>query len=91
MVKRSGWIDLSEEYEGGLVSIDWAMKAREAGKRFILTPQATAIHEPSALLLSGRERNGADAERFRARWGEKIHDPCYSERFSREKANYGLG
>ncbi|MBQ6399823.1 MAG: glycosyltransferase [Clostridia bacterium] len=88
LVRRSGWIDLSEEYEGGLVSVDWAMKAREAGKRFVITPHATARRERDPMLLSGRGRNPADVERFAKRWGPAVCDPCYSPRFRRDRANY---
>ena len=88
MVKRTNWLDLDEGYEGGLAAADLGLKQRAAGKWFVFTPHAQARLETNALLLSGEERNPRDVARFEETWGTDLHDPCYSPRFGRKKANY---
>ena len=88
MVKRENWLDLDEGYRGGLAAVDLALKQRQAGKWFVFTPHAKAQLEPCALLLSGEERDGQDVARFEQAWGRDLHDPCYSGRFGKKKANY---
>ena len=68
--------------------MDLALKQRQAGKWFVFTPHAKAQLEPCSLLLSGEERDGQDVARFEQAWGRDLHDPCYSSRFGKEKANY---
>ena len=88
MVRRDNWMALDEEFRGGLAAADLGLRQRQAGKWFVFTPHATAMLAAGPLLLSGRERNGADLRRFEAKWGKDIHDPCYSPRFGKKKANY---
>ncbi len=88
LVKRENWLDLDEGYRGGLAAVDLALKQRQAGKWFVFTPHAKAQLEPCALLLSGEERDGQDVARFEQAWGRDLHDPCYSPRFGKKKANY---
>lgn len=90
MIKKSDWIGLTEDYHSCLVSIDWSMKVIKAGKRLVYTPHATAIRERTPLLLNGMKRDKEDVERFEKQWGTAIYDPCYSSRFSKQKANYSL-
>ncbi len=88
MVKRANWLDLDEGYQGGLAAADLGMRQRRTGKWFVFTPHAQAQRTPCALLLSGEERNARDNARFETAWGTDIHDPCYSSRFGKKKANY---
>ena len=41
-----------------------------------------------SLLLSGKDRNPQDVARFEEAGGKDVHDPCYSGRFGKKKANY---
>ena len=88
MVRRENWLDLDEGYRGGLAAADLGLRQRAAGKWFVFTPHAQAKLEPRSLLLSGKERDPLDTARFEERWGTAVHDPCYSVRFSRKKADY---
>ncbi len=88
LVKRENWLDLDEGYRGGMAAVDLALRQRQAGRRFVFTPHAKAQLEPCALLLSGEERDGQDVARFEQAWGRDLHDPCYSGRFGKKKANY---
>ena len=88
MVRRENWLDLDEGYCGGLAAADLGLRQRAAGKWFVFTPHAQAKLEPRSLLLSGKERDPRDTARFEERWGTAVHDPCYSVRFSRKKADY---
>ena len=88
LVKRAGWLDLDEGYRGGLAAADLGMRQRGAGKWFVFTPHAQAQLEPCALLLSGEDRDPDDTVRFADAWGGNVHDPCYSGRFGKQKANY---
>ena len=88
MVKRENWLDLDEGYRGGLAAADLGLRQRAAGKWFVFTPHAQAKLEPRSLLLSGDGRDPRDTARFEERWGTEVHDPCYSIRFSRKKADY---
>ncbi len=88
LVRRDNWLDLDEGYAGGLAAADLGLRQRERGKWFVFTPHAQAVMEQSPLLLSGRERNPQDEQRFAERWGTDLRDPCYSGRFGREKADY---
>ena len=88
LVKRENWIELDEGYRSGLVTVDMGMKARENGKVFVFTPHAVCVREKGPVLLSGTARDPEDAGRFIGKWGQDIHDRCYSERFRKERANY---
>lgn len=88
LVRRDNWLDLDEGYAGGLAAADLGLRQREQGKWFVFTPHAQAVMEQSPLLLSGRERNPQDVQRFAERWGTDLRDPCYSGRFGKEKADY---
>ncbi len=88
MVKRENWTDLDDGYAGGLAAADLGIRQRQNGKWFVFTPHAQARLDPRPLLLSGEERPAADVARFEEKWGTEIHDPCYSPRFSKKKANY---
>ena len=54
----------------------------------MITPHAKAELAANKLLLSGTERNAADEALFEQKWGKNVHDPCYSGRFGKKKANY---
>ena len=84
LVKRENWLDLDEEYRGGLAAVDLALKQRQAGKWFVFTPHAKAQLAPCALLLSGEERDPEDVVRFEQAWGKDLKDPCYSSRFGKK-------
>ena len=88
LVKRENWLDLDENYRGGLAAADLGLKQAREGKRFVFTPHARAVKAPCALLLSGKDRDPADASLFEQRWGAEVHDPCYSPRFGTKEANY---
>ena len=88
MMKRMNWLDLDEGYRGGLAAADLGIRQRQAGKWFVFTPHARAQLEPCSLLLSGKGRDSRDVARFEEAWGKGFHDPCYSERFGKKKANY---
>ena len=88
MVKRANWLPLDEEFKGGLAAVDLGLRQRQVGKWFVFTPHAKAELLPNRLLLPGTERNAADVALFERKWGQAVHDPCYSERFGRKKADY---
>ena len=88
LVKKSNWLDLDEGFRSGLAMADLGLRQRQAGKRFVFTPHARAQLERNPLLLSGLKRNKEDVALFEEKWGTEIHDPCYSSRFSRRRANY---
>ena len=88
LVKRENWLPLDEGYQGGLAAADLGLRQRAAGKWFVFTPHAQAQLAPCALLLSGTERNPRDLARYEGTWGREVHDPCYSPRFGKKKANY---
>ena len=88
LVKRENWLPLDESFTGGLAAADLGLRARQQGKWFVFTPHARAVLAPGPLLLSGAGRDSADVARFEEKWGTALHDPCYSSRFSRKKANY---
>ena len=88
LVKRTCWMDLDEGFRGGLAAADLGLRQRQAGKWFVFTPHARAVRERCGLLLSGEERDPEDVKLFEQKWGKDVYDPCYSKRFSREKAKY---
>ena len=88
MVKRANWVPLDEGFKGGLAAVDLGLRQRLAKKWFVFTPHAKAELAPNRLLLSGTARNENDTAFFEQKWGKDIHDPCYSGRFSKKKANY---
>lgn len=88
LVKRENWLDLDEGYQGGLAAADLGLRQRRNGRWFVFTPHARAQLEKCPLLLSGTSRNPQDTARFEAAWGTDVHDPCYSSRYGRKKADY---
>ena len=88
MVKRENWLDLDGDFRSGLAAADLGLRQRAAGRWFVFTPHAQACLEPCPLLLSGSSRDPQDVGLFEARWGRSVHDPCYSERFGKKKADY---
>ncbi len=93
LVRRDNWLPLDEIYQSGLVMADLGMRQRENGKWFVYTPHAIARRMPCAMMLNRKERKGrpeieADMARFTKKWGKDVHDPCYSGRFRKDKANY---
>ena len=88
LVKRENWIPLDEGFHGGLASVDLGLRQKQNGRWFVFTPHAKAELVPGRLLLSGTERNAADARLFEEKWGRNVPDPCYSRRFGRKKADY---
>ncbi len=92
MVKKENWVPLDEGYNGGFAMVDLGMRQRQNGKWFVFTPHAKAVLARSALMLSSGMRENedvyADMKRFEEKWGKEIHDPCYSGRFRKDKANY---
>ena len=88
MVKRANWLPLDEGFRGGLASVDLGLRQRHYERWFVFTPHAKAELAPNQLLLSGTERNTADEALFEQKWGKIVHDPCYSGRFGKKKANY---
>lgn len=88
MVRRGHWEALDEGFRGGLAAADLGMRQRLKGNWFVFTPHAQAVLERGKLLLSGTERNAADTALFEKKWGTEIHDPCYSDRFRKTRADY---
>ena len=88
LVRRENWLDLDEAYRGGLAAVDLGIRQRQRGKWFVFTPHARAEMEPCVLLLSGKNRSPQDVARFEETWGTSLHDPCYSGRFGKKKADY---
>ena len=76
LVKRANWLDLNEQYAGGLAAADLGLRQRQAGKWFVYTPHATAQLEKCAMLLSGDMGNAQDEARFETAWGKDLRDPC---------------
>ena len=87
LVRKDCWEDFDPAYRSGLAAADLGLRQKEAGRRYVFTPHAQAKREKCSLLLSGKERDAGDIERFTARWGNP-EDPCYSSRFERGNANY---
>ena len=90
MVRRDAWVDLDPVYRTGLVGAHLGLRQRRAGRRFVVTPHATAIREKCPMLLSGRARDREDLLRFHTKWGNNPHDPCYSSLLNRKKADYSF-
>ena len=90
MVRRDAWVDLDPVYRTGLVGAHLGLRQRRAGRRFVVTPHATAIREKCPMLLSGRSRDREDLLRFHTKWGNNPHDPCYSSLLNRKKADYSF-
>lgn len=90
MVRRDAWVDLDPVYRTGLVGAHLGLRQRRAGRRFVVTPHATAIREKCPMLLSGRSRDREDLLRFHTKWGTHPHDPCYSSLLNRKKADYSF-
>lgn len=90
MVRRDAWVDLDPVYRTGLVGAHLGLRQRRAGRRFVVTPHATAVREKCPMLLSGRTRDREDLLRFHTKWGSNPHDPCYSSLLNRKKANYSF-
>lgn len=93
MIRRDHFIPFDEEYRGGLGTVDWCLRLQRQGMVHVFTPHARGrMTDPvaSRWLLLSRGPDEADAARFAAAWGEKVHDPCYSVRFSRRNATYAL-
>ena len=88
LVKRANWLDLDEGFRGGLAAADLGLRQRAEGRWFVFTPHARAVLAPGPLLLSGRDRDPEDTALFERKWGTGLHDPCYSPRFGKKKANY---
>ncbi len=88
MIRKDCWPGLDEEFRGGLAAVDLGLRLRESGKWTVWTPHARAVYPRKSFFLNGTERDPGDAEHFGRKWGREVHDPCYSGRFRREKANY---
>jgi hypothetical protein len=88
LVKRKNWSGLDERFRGGLAAVDLGLRRWEEGKWFVFTPHAQAVLEKNPLLLSGKKRVSGDVALFEQKWGTQVHDPCYSPRFGKKKANY---
>lgn len=87
--RRLGGLDAARFAVDGN-DIDYAMRVWEAGLAVIYTPDATLFHHESksrgfnARSQAARVRGEAEAERLRARWGERLaHDPWYPPAFDR--------
>ena len=93
MIRRDHFIPFDEAYKGGLGAVDWCLRLGRKGFVHVFTPHARGKLADGVisrwLLLSGG-LDEADAARFKSAWGDEVHDPCYSERFSRRRANYAL-
>lgn len=89
MIRRDHFIPFDEGYQSGLGAADWSLRLAEKGLRHVFTPHARAVCEERELLLLGSKRNTADASRYAQRWPD-VKDPCYSNLFSKKKANYKL-
>ena len=87
LVKKNCWMDFDENYRSGLAGADLGLRQQAAGRRFVVTPHATAVREKCGLLLSGRDRDPRDAVLYQETWGE-TQDPCYSSRFDKDNGNY---
>ncbi len=93
MIRRDHFIPFDEEYVGGLGTVDWSLKLAQQGFVHVYTPQArgkTDDLQCADWLLLHKAPEGKDAERYRATWGDHVHDLSYSVNFARQKANYAL-
>ena len=92
MIRRDHFIPFDENYTGGLGAVDWCLRLHKMGLHHVFTPHARGVCQDSLTrrwLLLEKGPDAQDAARFAKTWGE-VHDPCYSPRFSRKKANYAL-
>ena len=88
MVRKDMWADFDPAYRSGLAGADLGLRQLRNGRRFVITPHATAIREKDPLLLSGNVRDEKDLRHFQEKWGSDIEDPCYSPNFGKKKADY---
>lgn len=88
MIRKDHFIPFDEAYHSGLGAVDWSLRLGERGLHHVFTPHARAVCENRGLLLLDQSRDLEDVKRLTE--GAPLKDPCYSEIFSRNRANYGL-
>lgn len=90
MIRRDHFIPFDEGYHGGLGAVDWCLRLGEKGLRHVFTPHAGALCRNRKWLLLTSGRDERDMAAFRRAHGDAVHDPCYSDWFSRVRANGSL-
>ena len=93
MIRRDHFIPFDEGYTGALGTADWCLKLSRNGLRHVYTPHARGrLQDQTARnwLLAEKDIPPEDEARFRAAWGEHVHDPCYSELCGRKRADWSL-
>ena len=93
MIRRDHFIPFDENYQGGLGTVDWSLKLAKQGLWHVYTPFAKGKADDKQCanwLLLHKVPDEADAARYRAAWGDHVHDLSYSVNFARQKANYAL-
>ena len=88
MVRKDAWEDIPEDFRSGIGMAGLGLRQKEKGRRYVVTPHATAICEKGPGLLSGTAREEEEIRKFREGWGEEISDPYYSGNYRRDKADY---
>ena len=88
LIRRDHFLPFDEGFVSGLGAVDVCLRQQAAGRRCVFTPHARAEMEAGPMLLSGMVRSEADVARFIDKYGENLHDPCYSPRFGRKGASY---
>lgn len=87
MIRRDHFIPFDEAYHSGLGAVEWSLRLGERGLHHVFTPHARAVCENRGLLLLDHSRDAEDVKRLTGQ-GTPLKDPCYSEIFSRNRANY---
>lgn len=92
LLRRAAFIPFDESYTSALGMVDWCLRQRKEHRRWaVFTPHAVACMEKDPLLLLSEPADSAppDLSRYLSAYPRE-HDPCYSPRFSHDKANYRM-
>ena len=93
MIRRDHFIPFDEGYVSGLGAVDWSLRLAKEGFLHVYTPFAKGKSDDKQCcnwLLLHKPANDQDAAKYKATWGDNVHDLSYSKNFSRKQANYAL-
>lgn len=93
VVRKDHLLPFEEAYIGPLGMVDWCLRMGKAGYAHVFTPHAVGNLNDSAaqeLLLADCCHKVEDEVLFNRLWPRPVQDPCYSEHFCRERADFSL-